>query len=75
MVRTRCRPVFGGTGLAIIGLTALLGVAATVSGASVAAAILLLTAASLGARMLAEAGSAVATMVDAVGSAVPGGEA
>ncbi len=65
MIRTRCRPVFSPTGLAVIGVVAALGIAAAASAAAVAAAVLLLTAASLGARMLAEAGSAVATMLDA----------
>jgi GT2 family glycosyltransferase len=66
MLRTRCRPVWSGAACAVAALTSALGLAAALSGALPAAAVLLIVAGSLGIRMLAEAGSAIATVLDAL---------
>jgi hypothetical protein len=66
MIRTRCRPRCSGAAFAVVALTATLGIAAAASGALPAAAVLLVAAGSLAIRMLAEAGSAIATVLDAL---------
>jgi GT2 family glycosyltransferase len=66
MIRTRCRPCWSAGAVAVTAVVAALGTVAAASGALPAAAVLLVAAGSLGLRMLAEAGSAIATVLEAV---------
>jgi hypothetical protein len=66
LTRARCRPTWSRAALVVFGAIVALGAVAAVDGALVAATILLVVGASLGLRMLAEAGSAIATTLDAV---------
>jgi hypothetical protein len=61
LLRARLRPTWSRPALVVLGAILALALAAAGDGALLAAAILLVVGASLGLRMLAEAGSAIAT--------------
>ncbi|GAC1436857.1 MAG: hypothetical protein NVSMB51_09110 [Solirubrobacteraceae bacterium] len=73
LTRSRCRGTWSKPALLVTLLLATLGLAATLDGALIAAIVLLLLAAALGLRAMTECAAAMATALDALKPAPPGG--